>query len=215
MESDSSAKSFLNLFSSSNLKSFAPATSRTFYTPSAPSASNEEVDEGAPTEQPKKRRRLSGNVGEWTPAEMRALETYRSISERDDVGGELRDIMLPHRTEQEINVQLRKLKDQSGKSKRTKLQQLEKDELEELEKANERRKKNLDELLDRGNGIEDAGPIGSAQEEGKNGEDEHTEEKRDVASVKASLDHVLGLTPETEEEKRKRALDDALGLTWG
>jgi hypothetical protein len=215
MESDSSAKSLLNLFSSSNLKSFAPATSRTFYTTSAPGASKGEEDDGAPTEQPKKRRRLSGNTGEWSPAEMRALETYRSISERDSVGGELRDILLPNRTEQEINVQLRKLKDHSWKSKRTKLQELEKEESEELEKANERRKKNLDDLLDRGNEVGDAGPTVSAQEEGKDRKEEHTEEKRDVAAVRASLDQVLGLAPETEEQKRKRALDEALGLTWG
>jgi hypothetical protein len=211
MESNSSAKSLLNLFSSSNLQSFAPATSRTFYTTSAPGASKEEEGDGAPTEQPKKRRRLSGNVGEWTPAEMRALETYRSISERDSVGGELRDVLLPNRTEQEITVQLRKLKDHSGKSKRTKLQELEKEESEELEKANERRKKNLDELLDRSNEIGDAGPIQVAD---KDGEKEHTEEKSDVTSVKASLDQVLGLAQETEEQKRKRALDEALGLTW-
>ena len=214
MESDSSAKALLNLFSSSNLKSYAPATSRIFYAASDPSGSKEEEGETVPMEQPKKRRRLSGTAGGWSQAEMRALETYRSIVELDGtVGGEVRDILLPNRTEEEIQVRMRKFKDQSAKLKRTRLLDLEKQESEELEREIERRKKNLDELLDRGNDVWAGGPVGSAREGDTEGKEGNAENKREVTSAQTSLDKILGLMQETAEQKRKRALDEALGLT--
>jgi len=216
MESDSSAKSLLALFSSSNLKSFAPATSRAFYGTSAPaSASKDGHGVEPPTEQPKKRRRRGANAGEWSQAEIRALEMYKSIIEQDNVGRELRDILLPNRTEEEITTQLRKLGGPNGKAKRSKLQELEKEEAEEFEKDNELRKEELDKIFGLGRHTGDEGTADHVKNGNCDEEKKQLMEKGDTSSVKASLDQFLGLVPETEEkEKRKRALDQALGLTW-
>jgi len=218
MESDSSAKSLLALFSSSNLKTFAPATtSRTVYGTFGPAdVSREGGGEEDPTEQPKKRRRRNANAGEWSQAEIRALETYKSVVERDNVGGELRDILLPNRSEGEINTQLRKLGGSTGKSKRTKLQELEKEEAEEFEKDNEWRKEELDKILGLGMHKGEEGTADCAGNGNFDREKKQSMEKHDTSSVKAALDQVLGLVPEPEDEKKKRrrALDQALGLTW-
>jgi hypothetical protein len=164
--------------------------------------------------EPKKRRRRSGNAGGWSQAEMRALETYRSIIEQDNVGPELRDILLPNRTKEEINAQLEKLRDTTGRAKRTKLLRLEKEEAKEFEKENERWKKELDKILGLGNVTQDEGPNDHAGIVQINKEGESVAVERHGASSARALDQALGLVKETEAEKRKRELDEALGLTW-
>jgi len=217
MESDASAKSLLALFSSSNLKTFAPATSRTVYGASGSAGVSKEGDgEEVPMEQPKKRRRRNANAGEWSQAEIRVLETYKSIIERDNVSGELRAILLPNRSEEEINAQLRKLGSSTGKAKRTKLQELEKEEAEEFEKDSEWRKEELDKILGLGMHKGDEGANNCAGNGDCDREEKPSVGRHDTSSVKASLDRFLGLVPEPmdEKEKRRRALDQALGLTW-
>src|SRR5271154_877544 len=96
MESDSSAKNLLSLFSSSDLTTFAPVTSRNFYKTSPPPTASSPDEDDPPDEPPRKRRRRS--FGEWTNAELRALETYRNLKKGDDLDNSLRDVLLPNRT---------------------------------------------------------------------------------------------------------------------
>src|SRR5271167_375994 len=107
MESNSTAKSLLSLFSSSKLMTFTPPTSREFYKktpPSNASQANSSSDHDPPPQ--RKKRRRSANVGEWTCAEIRALESYRNLMKGEDIDNGLRDVLLPNRTEKEIKLQL-------------------------------------------------------------------------------------------------------------
>ena len=79
----------------------------------------------------------------------------------------------------------------------------EKVRVEEMEEDYKRRRKGLDDIL----GLE-----------GKMQEDVAVDDWRELTvkieghDVKSSLDQVLGLSGESEEQRRKRELDEALGL---
>lgn len=223
MESESSAKHILSLFSSSNLGTFDPSSSsRTFYDASPPTIRADDIPEHAQEPPRKKRRRLT-QAGEWTCAEIRALETYRNLVVKgDDIDESLRDVLLPNRTNEEVKLQLVRLEKTIKERRGSKLTQLEKEETElyieeeksraaEMENDIQRRKRGLDDIL---------GLVAYSGEqvdrdrlfkgETQSGENEN---------AKDSLDRVLGLAQaeglgETDEQRKKRELDEALGLAW-
>src|SRR5271170_5043472 len=215
MESDSSAQSLLSLFSSSKLMTFTKPTSRNFYKTDSPPPATPTPDDPSP-DRPRKRRRRSANAGEWTCAEIRALDSYRNLLRNDqDINAGLKDVLLPNRTEEEVRLQLARIertkRDKRRGSKLEDLVKIEKEEfdkdekvrVEEMEEDYKRRRKGLDDIL----GLE-----------GKKREDVTVDDWRELTvkieghDVKSSLDQVLGLSGESEEQRRKRELDEALGL---
>src|SRR5579859_1166389 len=131
MESDSSAKHLLSLFSSSKLESFsAQSSSRTFYQPSPPTITPDDNTPEQHVQEPaRKRRRRSNHAGEWKCAEFRALQTYRNLSaSREEIDDSLRDVLLPNRTNEEVKLQLVRIEETIKERRGTKLSQLEKEE---------------------------------------------------------------------------------------
>src|SRR5271170_2682899 len=216
MESDSSAQSLLSLFSSSKLMTFTKPTSRNFYKTDSPPPATPTPDDPSP-DRPRKRRRRSANAGEWTCAEIRALDSYRNLLKNDeDINGGLKDVLLPNRTEEEVRLQLARIerteRDKRRVSKLEDLARIEKEEfekdekvrVEEMEEDYKRRRKGLDDIL----GLEI-----KHEEENLAVDDWRTPlVKSEGRDVKSSLDQVLGLSRESEEERRKRELDEVLGL---
>jgi hypothetical protein len=215
METQSSAKSLLSLFSTSNLNTFTPITSRDFYkTSPPPNASTRPVTEEVSPEhhdRPRKKRRRSTNPADWTCAEIRALETYRNLSNGDEIDDGLRDVLLPSRTNEEVKAQLARIELTIRERRGSKLQELEREENElfveeervrigEMEEDVKRRRMGMDEILGLDDGPGNQRPV-SAYVETRTGDD-----------IKNSLDQVLGLIGESEEQRRKRELDEALGL---
>lgn len=215
MESDSSAKSLLSLFSSSKLATFTNVPQRSFYQSSPDNtgdASSNPVNQ-ADTEPPPKRRCRSKNAEEWTKGELRALETFRNLYKGGEIDSGLRDVLLPSRTAEEIKFQLSKLGDNPRQRRKSKLEALEKEEAaafdeeerqraEEKNKQVQRAKTGLDNILRLSNVAVDA-----------DGDSAQDTEPAKVEDVKASLDQILGLAGESEQERRKRELDELLGLT--
>jgi hypothetical protein len=215
MESDSSAQSLLSLFSSSKLMTFTKPTSRNFYKTTSPPPTTDAPDDPSP-DRPRKRRRRSANLGEWTCAEIRALDSYRNLLRNDqDINAGLKDVLLPNRTEEEVRLQLARIertkRDKTSGSKLEDLVKIEKEEfdkdekvrVEEMEEDYKRRRKGLDDIL----GLE-----GKKQEEVAVDDWRELTVKIEGRDVKSSLDQVLGLSGESEEHRRKRELDEALGL---
>lgn len=223
MESESSAKHILSLFSSSNLGTFDPSSSsRTFYDASPPTITADATPEHA-QEPPRKRRRRFTQAGEWTCAEIRALETYRNlVVQGDDIDDSLRDVLLPNRTNEEVKLQLVRLERTIKERRGSRLTELEKQENElykeeerarvvEMEKDIQRRKKGLDDIL----GL--VAYSGEHEDQDRSfTDDTRTREKEDARD---SLDRVLDIAQaegsgETHEQRKKRELDEALGLAW-
>src|SRR5271167_3197475 len=132
MESDSSAKSLLSLFSSSKLTAFIPPTSRNFYKTTPPPNLSEDPSPDHEPPPRRKRRRRHHRSSEWTCAEIRALETYRNLMNgEDDVADGLRDILLPNRTAQEVKLQLVRIEETIREKRRgSKLLELQEEENE-------------------------------------------------------------------------------------
>jgi hypothetical protein len=220
MESESSAKSLLSLFSSSKLSAFTPPTSRDFYGTTPPpcntSQANPSLDHDPPPQ--RKKRRRSANIGEWTCAEIRALESYRNLMKGEDIDNGLREVLLPNRTEGEVKLQLDRIEKKMKEKRGSKLLELrtEEDELfvveeiqraVEMEKDYKRRRNELDDILGLAERNRDT-TVGEREDEiGSRATESH-----ESRSVKATLDKVLGLVEESQEERRKRELDEALGL---
>jgi len=206
MESDSSAKNLLSLFSSSDLTTFAPVTSRNFYKTSPPPTASSPDEDDPPDEPPRKRRRRS--FGEWTNAELRALETYRNLKKGDDLDNSLRDVLLPNRTPEEVKLKLLRIEKSRQERRGSKLLDLKREEDElfeeekkrvvDIEKDYDRRRKGMDEILGLG---------------GERNEEKVDEVKHEGRDVKASLDEALGLVKDSVDKQEKRELDEALGLT--
>src|SRR5271170_4284754 len=215
MESDSSAQSLLSLFSSSKLMTFTKPTSRNFYKTDSPPPATPTPDDPSP-DRPRKRRRRSANAGEWTCAEIRALDSYRNLHRNDeDINAGLKDVLLPNRTEEEVRLQLARIertkRDKRRGSKLEDLVEIEKEEFERDEKVRvekmeedyKRRRKGLDDIL----GLE-------IKHEKEDEEDLAVDDWRtpfvkiEGQDVKSSLDQVLGLSGESEEQRRKRELDE-------
>jgi hypothetical protein len=210
MESGSSAKSLLSLFSSSKLTTFTTPTSRNFYkTTPPPNASSDDPSPSQDIHPPrKKRRRRRHRSNEWTGTEIRSLEMYRNLRKgEDDVDDGLRSVLLPNRSAKEVKLQIIRI-DETIREKRrgSKLLELQEEENErfvveekerviDMEKDYKRRRRGMDDIL----GLT-AGSTDLAQE--------GAEDK----IVKGSLDQGLGLIEETVEQRRKRELDEALGL---
>ena len=214
MESDSSAQSLLSLFSTSKLKTFTPPTSRTFYETNSPPPPT--IPPTSSSDQSRKRLRPSANAGEWTSAEIRALDSYRNLIMNDeDINGGLKDVLLPNRTEEEVRLKLASTK-RTGRVKRmgSKLEDLEKSEREQFEKEEKVR---LDEMEDdymrRRNGLDAVLGLSVKMEtEVVDDDQEDPIFKMESKDVKSTLDQVLGLSGESEEHRRKQRLDEALGL---
>ena len=128
----------------------------------------------------------------------------------DDVDDGLRDVLLPNRTAKEVKLQLVRIEKTIREKRRgSKLLELQEEENEkfiveekerviEMQKDYQRRRRGMDDIL----GLTTRDNDLSQEEEGK---DENK-------IVKASLDQSLGLIEETVEQRRKRELDEALGL---
>ena len=216
METTSSAKSLISLFWSSNLQTFSPDPSRNLFQMPA-SASPTTVDDPSPDlEIPRKRRRRNKDIGEWTCAEIRAVESFRKLKTGSELDDELRDLLLPNRTKQEVLLQLARV-EKTVRERRSKLHELqtqenaelaemEKDRAEKLEEDNNRRRKEMDIIL------------GLAHTRRKVADDDHKSDLQPVNrgknTIKASLDQALGLVEESKEQRRKREIDEALGLNW-
>ena len=171
-------------------------------------------------DRPRKRRKRGANVGEWTCAEIRALDSYRTLLKTDEgINAGLKDVLLPNRTEEEVRLQLARIErtkrdKRRGSSKledlvKVEREQFERDEkvrMEEMEEDYKRRRKGLDDIL----GLE----VKREEEEGDFGGDDWRTQliKVEGQDVQSSLDQVLGLSGESEEQRRKRELDQALGL---
>jgi hypothetical protein len=221
MESESSAKSLLSLFSKSDLSTFTPMTSRDFYKTSPPpnaSSKTAAEDQSPEHEHRRKKRRRSPHPVIWTCAEIRALEIYRNSSKKDEVDDDLRDILLPNRSFEEVKAQMARVESTIRKRrKNSKLQDLEKEEneffvleegrrMEEMENDIKERRTGLDNVL----GLTKlSGDYGAA-----NAQSVHDiRESRGANDVKSSLDQALGLgVEESEEQRLMRELDEALGL---
>jgi hypothetical protein len=220
MESQASAKSLLSLFSNSNLNTFTPITARDFYKTSPPpnASTRTALDDVSPErhDRPRKKRRRSTNPAEWTCAEIRALETYRNLSKGDEIDDGLRDVLLPSRTNEEVKAQLARIEVTIRERRGSKLEELEKEENElfveeervrigEMEEDVKRRRMGMDDILGLDKRAADHGTGNqrhvSARLETRKGDD-----------VKNSLDKALGLFEESAEQRRKRELDEALGL---
>ena len=211
MESGSSATSLLSLFSSSKLTTFTIPTSRNFYkTTPPPNASSDDpsLNQDAHPPRKKRRRRRRRRSNEWTCAEIRSLETYRKLMKgEDDIDDGLRSVLLPNRSAKEVKLQIVRI-DETVREKRrgSKLLELQEEENErfvveekerviDMEKDYKRRRRGMDDIL----GL--TAVSSDLTQEG--GEDK---------IVKGSLDQGLGLMEETVEQRRKRELDEALGL---
>jgi hypothetical protein len=208
----------LAIFSSSKLSAFTPPTSRDFYkanvSSSAPPTNSEEP---APEhDQPRKRRRRSAHVGEWTCAEIRALESYKNLvkDSNDNLG--LRNLLLPNRSAEEVKLQMVRIEKAIRERRRSKLQELKDEESKlfaedektlaiENEKDRERRKTSLDAAL----GLDTAASTSEPSPQINEG---RISDIRGSEEIKASLDQALGLVEETDEQRRKRQLDEVLGL---
>jgi hypothetical protein len=132
----------------------------------------------------------------------------------------LRDVLLPNRTNEEVKLQLVRIERTIKERRGSKLLELEKEERElfkeeekvrvvEMEKDIQRRKRGLDDVLglDSYSGDHEDNGLAFLSET-------QTRHKEDP---KESLDRVLGLGAveqpgETDEQRRKRELDEALGL---
>jgi hypothetical protein len=124
-------------------------------------------------------------------------------------------VLLPNRTEEEIRVQMggmeRTKRDKRRGPKLEDLEKLERQEfekedkvrVEEIEEDYKRRRRALDDIL----GL-DVVKREVGQEEGE----WRKFVKMEGQDVKSSLDLALGLSTESEEQRRKRVLDEALGL---
>lgn len=221
MESQSSAKSLLSLFSKSDLSTFTPMTSRDFYkTSPPPNASTVTEDQVSPEhDRPRKKRRRSGNPSEWTCIEIRALETYRNLSKKGEFDDGLRDVLLPNRTNEEVQAQLARVENTIRKKRASrKLEDLEKEEselfvleerhrMEEMVKDIKQRRLGLDNVL----GLDELS-AGNGSTYARSVRD--TRESKYDTDVKSSLDQALGLglVEESAEQRLKRELDEALGL---
>jgi hypothetical protein len=223
MESDSSAKNVLSLFASSKLESFDPRSSaRAFYQPAPQTlGADDNTPEQHAQEPPRKRRRRQHHAGEWTCAEIKALETYRNLCIRGaEIDDSLRDVLLPNRKNEEVKLQLARLEKTIKERRGSKLAELEKQEGErfkEEEKARllemqndmQRRKRGLDDVL---------GLHSYAGEHGETSFSFLTEtQTHENENPKDALDRVLGLggvgqPSETDEQRRKREFDEALDL---
>ena len=218
MESDSSARSLLSLFSSSKLTTFTPPTSRNFYVTTPPaSASTAQEDASVEGGRPRKKRRRVMNAGQWTCAEIRALETYRNLKKGGDMDVELRNVLLPNRSAEEIRLQLARVEKTIQERRRTRLRELQEAENTEFaeeqkaraierEKDFQRRRTGLDQHLGLGvlpsevaiEDVESRAPV-----------------KQEDEIVRASLDQALGLVEESADQRRRRELEEALGLYRG
>jgi hypothetical protein len=207
-----SAKSLLSLFSSSELKTFTPSTTRNFYTPT-PSSFTSPVDESPGHDRRRRKRRRIVNT-EWTCAEIRALETYKALKIGDEFDEGLRDLLLPKRSTMEVKFQLARIEDTIRKKSGRKLDELEMEEnelfvkeekirSEEMERDVKRRRVGMDDLL----GLDD--------ERSKLDGIQAKEARFDATNFKFSLDDALGLVEESEEQRTRREMDTALGLRWG
>jgi hypothetical protein len=209
MESDSSAKSLLSLFSTSNLKTFDPETTRNFYKSTPPPTAS--TDDASPEhDRPRKKRRPSGNV-EWTCAEIRALETYKSLAKGEEIDSGLREVLLPNRTDVAVQRQLARVENTIRERRGSKLKELQKEEnilfveeekvkMVEMEKDRKRRREGMDDLLGLDDDRTQAGGL------------ENKEAWAGNEDAKVSLDQALGLFEESEEQRRRREFDAALGL---
>lgn len=215
MESDSSAKSLLSLFSSSKLETFNPAASRVFYKGTRSNTPTMNVDPDPDQNPPRKKQRRSTNSREWTCAEIRALASYRHLMRGPEIDNRLREVLLPNRTEEEVRLQLARVDKTIRERYGGKLRDLqdeenlrfaEEEELRavEVEKDYKRRRKGMDDIL----GLDE-------RRTAEFSAIDHVESPqcRDGETVKASLDLVLGLVEESTEQRRKRELDQALGLS--
>lgn len=209
MESDSSAKSIFSLFQSSDLKTFQPAASRPFYQPTA-SASSEVPHTD---DHPRKRRKQLSTAGEWTCAEIRALETYRNLMKGTEIDATLREVLLPNRSPEEIRLQLVRVERTIRERRGTKLQDLanaeeaefvaaEKVRVLEVQRDLKRRREGLDHVL----GLIPENFMVVKEE------DSMASLQRDEQQIRASLDQALGLAGESKEQQARRELDEALGL---
>ena len=211
MESGSSATSLLSLFSSSKLTTFTIPTSRNFYkTTPPPNASSDDpsLNQDAHPPRKKRRRRRRRRSNEWTCAEIRSLETYRKLMKgEDDIDDGLRSVLLPNRSAKEVKLQMVRINETVREKRRgSKLLEFQEEENErfvveekerviDMEKDYKRRRRGMDDIL----GL--TAVSSDLTQEG--GEDK---------IVKGSLDQGLGLMEETVEQRRKRELDEALGL---
>lgn len=147
---------------------------------------------------------------------------YRDLAgDRDEIDDYLRDLLLPHRTNEEVKLQLVRIEQTIKERRGSKLLELGKEEIElekeeekvrvqEMEKDIQRRKRGLDDVLGLDSYIEGKNKDGDFAF----GSETQTREKE---HAKQSLDRVLGLrtlkeSGETDEQRRKRELDEALGL---
>ena len=218
MTSDSSARSLLSLFSSSNLTTFTPPASRNFYktTPPANASSDDPThDHDRP---PRKKRRRHRQSSVWTCAEIRALESYRNLMKGDDdIDGRLRDVLLPNRTVKEVKLQLARVEETIRERRGGKLLELQEEENErfvaeekermiEMEKDYERRRRGMDNIL----GL---APEGNESTQGETDIGKGLSREGESKHARTSLDQQdLGLIEETVEQRRRRELDEALGL---
>ena len=205
MESDSSAKSLLSLFSSSNLTAFSPEPSRNFYKTSPSPTENISHE----PERPRKKRRQVGVSGEWTCAEIRALETYKNLMKGNELDAALREVLLPGRSVEEIKLQLARVEKTIRERRGNRLQELQRMEDAEAAERERARIQEMDQLL----GLNDLEKEVSVKEEDI--DDSWIRQYRDEERVRRSLDQALGLIEESKEQQAKRGLDEALGLCKG
>ena len=134
-----------------------------------------------------------------------------------EFGNGLRDVLLPNRTDEEIKLQLVRIENTICERRGSKLQELQKLEnkqfaVEEkaraivMEEDYKRRRSGMDDIL----GLAERKEDSTVTEEGEI--DKRVPSRSEGEYVKATLDHVLGLVEESEEQRRKRELDEALGL---
>jgi len=127
----------------------------------------------------------------------------------DDVDDGLRDVLLPNRTAKEVKLQLVRIEKTIREKRRgSRLLELQEEENEkfiveekervtEMQKDYQRRRRGMDDIL------------GLTTRDNDLSEGEGKDENK---IVKASMDQSLGLIEETVEQRRKRELDEALGL---
>jgi hypothetical protein len=136
----------------------------------------------------------------------------------EDIDNGLREVLLPNRTKGEVKLQLEWIEKTMKERRGGKLLELRKDEEElfvmeekqravEMEKDYKRRRSELDDILGLAERKGDTTVVEREDEIGN-----RTTESHESKSVKETLDKVLGLVEESEEEWRKRELDEALGL---
>ena len=157
---------------------------------------------------------------------------YRSLAKGDGDDDALREILLPGRTREEVALQLVRIEDTIKEKERRggKLESLRKDEEEEFEVVEKvRRVEREEDRKVRAAGLDNILGLGATRTEEAD-ETSAVEGKESVRmsgrrgnDVMSALDQVLGLQEiaqretgeqeEPEEQRRKRGLDEALGLT--